>query len=179
LPEAARATPSIEDPTPEEVSQFLQEKALEESPPVPPPPPSKRKPKKPKADVPPPDDGVLDAICVTCYGTKDAFKMNASMIRKCYNDIAKAYAPVTLAQCRVVYAWWNENDWRGKKGQRPTTYQLKEVWATALAASNGGINDSTGTSPFNHTGASGGTTEQDVPKESGISQFRRIANEGR
>jgi hypothetical protein len=47
-----------------------------------------------------------------------------------------------LDQLRDFYSWWKKNDWRGQKGQRPTTHQVKSLWATAMSESKGGLNGS-------------------------------------
>jgi len=142
----AKATANLSaEPTPDDLSSFLKGKALEETPSKVPPKVSPSKPKrtrKPKADVPPPDEGILEAITVMCHGTPDAFALNAGTVRGCYNAIAKCCAPITLAQLDDFKVWWTTNDWRGQKGQRPTVHQIKSAWATAMMEANGGSHES-------------------------------------
>lgn len=96
--------------------------------------------KKKGADVPPPGEGVLNAICMLCYGTLDAWSTNASSIRGCYNKLARIdlIDPVTVDQLRRFYVWWKKNDWRGQKGQKPAPYQVVEAWPMAMATAVNG-----------------------------------------
>lgn len=89
--------------------------------------------KKKVADVPAPADGVLDAICVLCHGTTDAWLTNASTIRQCYNKLAKVDDPITVDKLRKFYSWWYKCDWRGKKGQKPAHYDVVLQWPIAMA----------------------------------------------
>lgn len=41
------------------------------------------------------------------------------------------------ATIRYVFDYFNRNDWRGKKGDRPTPKDLVDIWGAAIAARNG------------------------------------------
>lgn len=62
-------------------------------------------------------------------------KTNRKILRFLLEQQAKGNNIETFA------AWWKDEDWRGKKGQPPTTVQIKELWPKAFQTEGGGKDD--------------------------------------
>lgn len=67
--------------------------------------------------------------------TKTDPVLSATSIGKAAREFDQIGA--TPADIEAVCKWWYANDWRGKKNQAPTLYQLKECWQRAKDAVNG------------------------------------------
>lgn len=91
-----------------------------------------KKPKtpKPESDLPPLTNEAKDALALECYGTVTAWNYapNASAMGKALRDCKNP----TAEQIKAHQRWWNVNDFRGRKGQRPRPHQVAETWAEAL-----------------------------------------------
>jgi hypothetical protein len=111
--------------------------------------------KKKATSVPDPEPGVLDAICLLCYGTRAAWSTNGASIRGCYNKLAKVDSPITVDKLGKFYLWWKANDWRGRKGQKPEPHQVIQTWPVAMSESVNGDKE-----------LFGGKTEEDRYDES-------------
>lgn len=61
--------------------------------------------------------------------------LSATSIGKAAREFDRIGA--TPEDIEALRQWWDANDWRGKKHQPPTTYQLKECWQRAKDAVNG------------------------------------------
>lgn len=105
----------------------------------------KTKAEKPKSDLPPASTDVKNMIALECYGTVKAwdYPQNATAMMKAYKDCK---AP-TVDQLKAHQRWWNVNDFRGRKGQRPKPHQVAETWAEFLVSQEGSTNGNTNASP--------------------------------
>ena len=87
---------------------------------------------KPKAPPKPrPRNLLLDALARLCYGNADAaFKMRRvpAALNSALTDIKAVEPDVTPERIAACGVWWEKNDFRGQKGQRPEPHQVPAVW---------------------------------------------------
>lgn len=84
----------------------------------------------PNIDKFPVTDEVKNAFAIVCYGTKDAWDINAAIMGKALKALSKyEKRSLTLDDLRDFRQWWKKHDWRGKQMQLPEPHTVTSVWA--------------------------------------------------
>lgn len=75
-------------------------------------------------------EDVKNAFAIMCYGTKDAWKLNAKVMSKAIRDLCK-YEDRAISKDDLIAfrQWWKTKDFRGKQRQLPEPYVVTSVWA--------------------------------------------------